>query len=481
VRRSTLAFIVTLALTWVQAMFTPVGVTQGLPELFRRTSPSVVLVVTGDTGGTPIGFGSGVILSPDGLVATNEHVIQDADRILLRLASGREVAAVALVRDAGRDLAILWTPVSGLASATLGDSDRLQVGQSILAIGNPRGLEHTLSTGIVSGIRQADGYRYIQTTVPISPGSSGGPLLNMNGEVIGLAMETLPDAQNLNFALPSNDIRAALARARIALREVQAELARRTAREEAARKQAEAEAARKSAIEAEQRERDARQAAKEQERQQAAARRAAAARAAQLAKQAEAETVEPPPPRAPEVAAARPKTLEPSELALPKRAEKESPALPAPPAPRPVERTLLPPPPVTPPVAALTPPAAPTRLPEPPRIAAPPNSGSNVSVDARDFPFTYYLRQVHAKVSERWRRPPLVSTEQTATVVYFEIDREGQIRGDPKIKQSSGNELYDRAALQAVVDAIPFPPLPREFPGQYLKVNFGFDPGMGKG
>jgi TonB family protein len=220
--------------------------------------------------------------------------------------------------------------------------------------------------------------------------------------------------------------------------------------------------------------------------------------------------VEPPPPHAAEVAAARPKTLEPSELALPKRAEKESPA---PPAPRPGERTLLPPPPVTPPVAALTPPAAPTRLPEPPRIAAPPTvptappapaapavaarpvtepvrpgrptapsvSGSNVSVDASDFPFTYYLRQLHAKVSERWRRPPLVSTEQTATVVYFEIDREGQIRGDPKIKQSSGNELYDQAALRAVVDAIPFPPLPREFPGQYLKVNFGFDPGMGKG
>jgi periplasmic protein TonB len=102
-------------------------------------------------------------------------------------------------------------------------------------------------------------------------------------------------------------------------------------------------------------------------------------------------------------------------------------------------------------------------------------------VDASDFPFTYYLRQLHAKVSEQWRRPPLVASEQTSAVVYFEIDREGQIRGDPKIKQSSGNELYDQAALRAVVDAIPFPPLPREFPGQYLKVNFGFDPGLGKG
>jgi TonB family protein len=66
-------------------------------------------------------------------------------------------------------------------------------------------------------------------------------------------------------------------------------------------------------------------------------------------------------------------------------------------------------------------------------------------------------------------------------VIYFEIDREGQIRGDPKVKQSSGDELYDQSALRAVVDSIPFPPLPREFPGQYLKVNFGFDPGLNKG
>jgi TonB family protein len=221
--------------------------------------------------------------------------------------------------------------------------------------------------------------------------------------------------------------------------------------------------------------------------------------------------VEPPPPRAPEVAAARPKTLEPSELALPRRAEKENPALLLPP-PRVIERSL-PPPPMAPPVAAPAPPASPLKLPEPPRIAEPPAaptasasppatpapsraavepmrtgrpnapsvSGSNLSVDASDFPFTYYLRQLHAKVSERWRRPVLVASEQVSAVVYFEIDREGQLRGEPKIKQSSGNELYDQSALRAVVESLPFPPLPREFPGQYLKVNFGFDPGLNRG
>jgi len=139
--------------------------------------------------------------------------------------------------------------------------------------------------------------------------------------------------------------------------------------------------------------------------------------------------------------------------------------------------------PAAPPAPAVaSAPSRPAAVPgRPGQTTAPSVSGSNLSVDASDFPYTYYLRQLHAKVSERWRRPPLVATEQSSAVVYFEIDREGQIRGDPKIKQSSGNELYDQAALRAVVDAIPFPPLPREFPGQYLKVNFGFDPGLGKG
>jgi TonB family protein len=226
--------------------------------------------------------------------------------------------------------------------------------------------------------------------------------------------------------------------------------------------------------------------------------------------------VEPPPPRAPEVAAARPKAIDPPELALPRRVEKDNPPL-SPPSTRPIERSLPPPPPVSP--AAPVAPTAPTRLPDPPRIAtpptapavpsappvaaappaptttarpsvdpirpgrpnAPPVSGSNLSVDASDFPFTYYLRQLHAKVSERWRRPPLVASEQTSAVIYFEIDRGGQIRGEPKVKQTSGNELYDQSALRAVMESVPFPPLPPEFPGQYLKVNFGFDPGVNKG
>ena len=153
-----------------------------------------------------------------------------------------------------------------------------------------------------------------------------------------------------------------------------------------------------------------------------------------------------PPPRVPEVAAIRPPALDPSELALPRRPERENPTLPAP-STRPIERTLPPPPPVTPPVAAPAAPPAPSRLPEPPRLPSPPAAPA----------LTYYLRQLHAKVSEQWRRPPAVSSAQSSTVIYFEITREGQMRGEPRIKQSSGNELYDQAGLRAVVGSFPFP------------------------
>jgi TonB family protein len=218
-------------------------------------------------------------------------------------------------------------------------------------------------------------------------------------------------------------------------------------------------------------------------------------------------TVEPPPPRAAEVPAPRPKTLDPSELALPKRAEKESPVLP-PAAPKAVERTLPPPPPVTPPTSAPAAPAAPTRLPEPPRIAAPPaapatpaapaappavaaakpgvepirlgrpnaptTSTGSIAVDASDFPFTYYLRLIQSKIGERWSPPRAAATGGERVTVLFEIQRDGQVR-EPIVEKSSGNALYDQSALRAVTEASPFPPLPPEFKASSLRIHFGFE------
>jgi TonB family protein len=221
--------------------------------------------------------------------------------------------------------------------------------------------------------------------------------------------------------------------------------------------------------------------------------------------------VEPPPPRAPEVAAVRPKPLEPSELALPRRVEKESPALQAP-GTR-VERSLPPPPPVAPPATApAPPPREPARLPEPPRITAPPTappapaappaqvatarpgvdpirlgrpnapttSTASIAVDASDFPFTYYLRLIQSKIGERWTPPRAAAAGGERVVVLFEIQRDGQIR-EPTVERTSGNALYDQSALRAVTEASPFPPLPPEFKASSLRVHFGFEfqPGQG--
>jgi serine protease Do len=217
--RSTSLIVTITALLVLQGFLLPIVAAQNLPDLFRRVSPSVVLVATLDASGTMTGFGSGVVVSSDGLVATNEHVIRYADRLMVRLAVGREVTAVRLVADADRDLAILWISAQDLNFARLGDSDQVQIGESVLAIGFPKGLDHTLTSGIVSGLRDIDGYRYIQTTVAISAGSSGGPLLNMNGDVIGLTVGSFAKAQSLNFALPSNEILPMLRRAQTARRE----------------------------------------------------------------------------------------------------------------------------------------------------------------------------------------------------------------------------------------------------------------------
>jgi protein TonB len=220
--------------------------------------------------------------------------------------------------------------------------------------------------------------------------------------------------------------------------------------------------------------------------------------------------VEPPPPRTPEVAVARPKPLEPSELALPRRVEKENPALKAPETR--VERTLPPPPPVTPPTAAPAAPTTPPRLPDPPRLAAPPaapatpatppapvaaarpgvepirlgkpnaptTSTGSIAVDASDFPFTYYLRLIQSKIGERWTPPRAAASGGERVVVLFEIQRDGQIR-EPSVERSSGNTLYDQSALRAVMEASPFPPLPPEFKASSLRVHFGFEfqPGQG--
>jgi len=157
--------------------------------------------------------GSGVIMAPDGTIVTNFHVVAQADRITVTLADGRRFPARLLGADAGTDLAVLTIEAEGLPAAAWGDSDALEVGEMVWAIGNPFGLDRTLTYGIVSarGRRGVVGdpfQEFLQTDAAINPGNSGGPLVDVNGNVVGITTAIAgPDSTGIGFAIPSNTAR----------------------------------------------------------------------------------------------------------------------------------------------------------------------------------------------------------------------------------------------------------------------------------
>ena len=154
-------------------------------------------------------LGSGFIIDKEGFVVTNNHVIEDADQIKVKLKDEREYDATIVGRDPNTDIALLKID-SGedLPTAKLGDSDELKVGQWVVAIGSPFGLEHTVTAGIVSAKGRVIGSGpyddFIQTDASINPGNSGGPLLNLNGEVVGINTAIVAGGHGIGFAIPIN-------------------------------------------------------------------------------------------------------------------------------------------------------------------------------------------------------------------------------------------------------------------------------------
>jgi serine protease Do len=158
------------------------------------------------------GAGSGVIISKDGYVLTNNHVIEGAKEVTVTLADHQEYKARIVGRDPKTDLAVLKIEApESLPAAALGDSDNLRVGDGVMAIGNPFGLNNTVTSGIVSAKGRVIGAgpydNFIQTDASINPGNSGGPLFNMNGEVVGINTAIIAQGQGIGFAIPVNTVK----------------------------------------------------------------------------------------------------------------------------------------------------------------------------------------------------------------------------------------------------------------------------------
>lgn len=188
-----------------------------ITDLAERVKPSVVSVGAvrprdslRDRSPSAPGSGSGVIIDQDGHIMTNNHVVSDASEVEVRLSDRTKFIAQVIGKDPDTDLAILKiTTDRKLPSAHFGDSSAVKVGQWALAVGNPFGLDRTVTLGVISGIGRENMNlsryeNFLQTDASINPGNSGGPLFNMHGEVIGINTAIINFAQGIGFAIPSN-------------------------------------------------------------------------------------------------------------------------------------------------------------------------------------------------------------------------------------------------------------------------------------
>ena len=189
----------------------------------EKVTPSVVGVKTFGTAYTywgqripnqELGSGSGIIYSEDGYIITNYHVIEDATSVMITLSDGTEYDARIIGSDASSDLAVLKVDAANLPEADFGDSSALQIGELVVAIGNPLGYENTVTDGIVSGLNRQltdyiDSATLIQTNATINSGNSGGALVNSKGEVVGINSAKLvaSNAEGMGFALSINEVK----------------------------------------------------------------------------------------------------------------------------------------------------------------------------------------------------------------------------------------------------------------------------------
>ncbi len=201
------------------------GPPTGFADLAARADPAVVFVKTLQQNrrrGVDEALGTAFVFDPNGLILTNNHVIERASEIHVTFGRKREMPATVVGRDRPTDIAVLRVEATGLAHVPLGDSDSVRVGDWAVAIGNPFGLSHTVSAGIISakgrtnqdvrGLDDSGYYDFLQTDASINPGNSGGPLLDIAGRVIGINTAIKAQANNIGFAVPINMVKELLPR-----------------------------------------------------------------------------------------------------------------------------------------------------------------------------------------------------------------------------------------------------------------------------
>src|SRR4030042_4900047 len=182
---------------------------ENLPVLIKKVEPSIVVILVYNREGKILGQGSGFFINKEGDVITNFHVLQEASRAVVRTKDGKEYPIKrVLAEDREGDLIRVSIDISEEAVKPLPVAAKLpDVGERVIVIGTPLGFDQTVSDGIVSAVREIPGFgKIIQLTAPISPGSSGSPVINMKGEVIGIATFFILAGQNLNFAIPGERI-----------------------------------------------------------------------------------------------------------------------------------------------------------------------------------------------------------------------------------------------------------------------------------
>src|SRR5262245_24374724 len=179
---------------------------QTVKALTAKVRPSIVVITYAGRDGNQQGLGTGFVIDKSGLIATNLHVIGEARPISVQTADGKSLAVKAIhASDRALDLAILKVDSENLSPLTI-SNEKPAAGEPVVVMGNPQGLKHSVVTGVISGVREIDGRNMLQLAIPVEPGNSGGPVVDLQGRVLGVVTMKSAVTENLGFAVAASDL-----------------------------------------------------------------------------------------------------------------------------------------------------------------------------------------------------------------------------------------------------------------------------------